>query len=277
MHRIVSPATKLAIAACLCVFMAGCGESKPLAKPSPQSNATPPSPAPPPASAEQKTLAASNERPLGALVEPNLIEQQLLEIASEYRQYTCVSPHLMQALRLCRADPGALLQPQLQSSSSNDGTTHGKKLYLLYAKDESDYANMHTGAATNPLVIWENKVGQAVVKQSFERVHVGPPNSVHGAGVGIGDQATSSDKDGLFRRGEPKELFIMLRLPDTTPDTDRGWVYGVVTPDGKSVIQSGAIASCMECHQETTRDRLYGPPSSWPRDANGKVDWTIKQ
>ena len=274
MHRIFSPANKLALAACLCVSMAGCGKSTPVISPPSQGYPTPPtSPAP----TDHNSSKSSHQRPLATSVEPDLIEQRLLEIASEYRQYTCVSPHLLQAPALCRVDPGALLQPQLQSSNSKDGATHGKKLYLLYAKDRIDYENMHARVAKGPGQNWENKVGQAVVKQSFERLDIGPSNLVYAEGTGMGDQATSSDKDGLFRRGEAKELFIMLRLPSTTPDTDHGWVYGVVNPDGKSVIQSGAIASCMECHQETTRDRLYGPPSSWPRDAKGKVDWTIKQ
>ena len=40
--------------------------------------------------------------------------------------------------------------------------------------------------------------------------------------------------------------------------TDSGWVYGVVSADGKTVLQKGLIASCMKCHDQSRTDRMLG-------------------
>ncbi|MCA9299186.1 MAG: hypothetical protein KDA28_08980, partial [Phycisphaerales bacterium] len=53
--------------------------------------------------------------------------------------------------------------------------------------------------------------------------------------------------------------------PDT-PDTDEGWVYATTTPDARTIVEAGRIESCIECHEQTTRDRMYGPRWSWPYD-----------
>lgn len=54
------------------------------------------------------------------------------------------------------------------------------------------------------------------------------------------------------------DLFIMAKLDPKTAGTDQGWVYGTVTPDGKTVTAAGRVESCMKCHQAARHDRLFG-------------------
>jgi hypothetical protein len=50
----------------------------------------------------------------------------------------------------------------------------------------------------------------------------------------------------------------MLKLDPTTSGTVAGWIYGTVTPDGKTVTSAGKVESCMKCHEEAKGDRLFG-------------------
>lgn len=50
----------------------------------------------------------------------------------------------------------------------------------------------------------------------------------------------------------------MMKLDPATPNTDDGWVYATLTPDGKAVTASGRIASCTECHTKAPHERLFG-------------------
>jgi len=67
-----------------------------------------------------------------------------------------------------------------------------------------------------------------------------------------------------YKPGEQADLFIMAKLDPETPNTDNGWVYGVVSSDGQRVLAAGAIESCMKCHVKAPVDRLFGLP--WARD-----------
>src|SRR5436190_351218 len=64
--------------------------------------------------------------------------------------------------------------------------------------------------------------------------------------------------DKLFKATKQADLFIMFKLDPKTPGTDNGWVYGTVTPDGKTVTSAGRVESCMKCHQDAKADRLFG-------------------
>ncbi|MDF1667843.1 MAG: cytochrome P460 family protein [Planctomycetota bacterium] len=69
-------------------------------------------------------------------------------------------------------------------------------------------------------------------------------------------------KDGKrFAPGKQKDLFIMLKVDPKTPGTDQGWIYGTVTPDGKTVTSAGRVQSCMKCHVKI-KDRLFGQSKS---------------
>ena len=180
-------------------------------------------------------------------------QARLLEIAKEYTAWGRVDDEMRWAPYLCRAPMPA----QAYLSASKDDDTHGKKLYSLFAKDHRAYVE---GASV---------AGQVVVKESWTPAPVSDPGAAPtrlGATVGAarpdGDHfhPYARTKDGqVFRAAERAGLFIMLKLDDTAPDTDAGWVYGTVTPRGE-VTAAGRVASCMGCHVKAPRDRLFGLP-----------------
>lgn len=105
-------------------------------------------------------------------------------------------------------------------SASRDPETHGRKQYYLYAKNHEAYRMVRE---------LDQPLGQVLVKESWVP---GKP----------------------MTRGP---LFIMMKTGES--DGDAGWIYATISPDGSTVMASGKIASCMECHQsERTKDRLFG-------------------
>ena len=71
----------------------------------------------------------------------------------------------------------------------------------------------------------------------------------------------SAKKDGkTYYATEKHALFVMMKLDSKTADTDEGWVYATLTPDGKTVTSAGKLESCMKCHQKAENDRLFGLP-----------------
>ena len=188
-------------------------------------------------------------------------DSRVVEIATQYKQYTLVSDTTNWAPSDCRAPiPGGVV-----ASASDHKATHGGKLYNLYAAKPTEYRATANGTAS--------PVGQVVVKESFAAILV-PTDEVprkDARGIGIPLPHNYATRDGqLYRQGEPGALFIMFKLDPSTPDTDNGWVYATTTPDGKEVTSAGVVFSCVGCHKETTRDRLYGPRWSWPRLADGR-------
>jgi hypothetical protein len=51
----------------------------------------------------------------------------------------------------------------------------------------------------------------------------------------------------------------MFKLDRATPDTDDGWVYATILPDGR-VTAAGLVGSCQRCHEDAAHDRLFGVP-----------------
>lgn len=117
-------------------------------------------------------------------------------------------------------------------SESGDGSTHGRKLYYLYIQDSMAYSNFTA-----------QPVGQTIVKESWV------PKII--------DDGPNGKKS---VPGEKYALFVMLKMAPATPNTDDGWVYGTVSPQGE-VTSSGRVQSCMECHQQTSNDRMFGVKS----------------
>jgi hypothetical protein len=204
-------------------------------------------------------------------------EQTLLSIAQRYPQFRLASPEPAWAIASCRlVSPGEMTGVP---SRSDDQRTHGSKIYKLWVSDFDAYKRLSrveprdkNAPLPDPAVIEKPivsaPVGLTLVKETFESVEVPrteepKPNPYRRDLVVDGDRA--------FRQGAPAELFIMTKLDPKTPDTDNGWVYAVVSTDCKSVLRSGRIESCMNCHEQTTRDRLYGPEDSWPKDKDGKA------
>jgi len=219
-------------------------------------------------------LGAKEPRPADA---PNF-EKELKEAVSKYLTWSRVDDRSRVAPEDCRIPA----PPRARTSASTDEQTHGRKLYSVFAKDCYAYA-----------VWWPKQpaaVGQVVVKQSWvpEEVtgdeaagaitaskkgwvlFVPPKGAVPKAARPEGTPADVRDDkfnpyvvrgDKVFKAGKQGDLFVMLKLDPKTPGTDDGWVYGTVSPDGKTVSSSGRVESCMKCHVEAKNDRLFGLPA----------------
>jgi hypothetical protein len=179
-------------------------------------------------------------------------EQQVLDIAAEYMTWGRVDDQVRWAPGLCAAPLPGVAYP----STSDDPTTHGQKLYSLFAKNWAAYPNgPHDG--------------QAVVKQSWkvEQVDSGWMPKV--------TYPTSYDADhfypyakgpdgGVFHATEPAGLFVMFKLDPSTPETDEGWVYATVSTEGR-VTSAGRVSNCLNCHETgATHERLFGISSKSP-------------
>jgi hypothetical protein len=176
-------------------------------------------------------------------------------IAGEYLAWGRVDDEWRWAPGLCRIPLPGVARP----SESTDPTTHGQKLYSVFAKQRAAYPN---GPHTD----------QVVVKQSWRTEQVtGPDAGAYAPQTWRPDGATAINDDhfypyargqdgGVFRASEPAGLYIMWRLDPSTPDTDQGWVYATILPSGE-VTSAGRVGSCMGCHEVATHERLFGVPT----------------
>lgn len=165
---------------------------------------------------------------------------RLLEIAGAYHGYRLVNaaPHWVP--EMCRADP----PPQPLLSRAAPTQAHGGKLYLLYASDLPAYRRAAAKDA--------QPSGQVLVKQSWL------PRKVRASDATAGFPRVGGQDGSVYIPGERGPLFIMFKTESGADGTDAGWVYGTVTPDGRTVTSAGRVASCMGCHRHGTHDRLFG-------------------
>jgi len=174
--------------------------------------------------------------------------ESLVEATEAYLRYPMVNSVAEVAPADCAApfDPEA--KPKL--SHSDDESSHGNKLYYLFAKDITHYLAPNDHDAP---------VGQTLVKESWTSKTSNPDARNlrnHASGNRINPRV---DLDGkILEIGKRNDLFVMMKLDPKTAGTDQGWVYGVVDPDTKKVTASGKVASCMECHESAKHDRLFG-------------------
>lgn len=163
-------------------------------------------------------------------------------------------------------------------SASTDWTTHGQKLYSLFARNRDAYRSLRGGGTV--------ETGQIVVKQSWTPEEVTDQTEQAAKQAGRWHMIRSTDITGkqqysfvlehdifypLVQKGEKffkaagkADLFIMMKFDRKTPDTDDGWVYGTVTADGKKVTSAGKVESCIKCHREAKNERLFGLPREAP-------------
>ena len=168
---------------------------------------------------------------------------RLLELANTYTSYARVDDELHWAPTLCRQPMPSVAR----RSMSTQDDTHGRKLYFLFARDRAAYLGRDGKTPAFE--------GQAVVKEAWTVEEV--------AGDTVYDKRTSpvlyrQEAGKLFHAKERAGLFIMYRTASATPGTDGGWVYGTVTPDGKTVTSAGAVPSCLTCHRQAKHERLFG-------------------
>lgn len=190
---------------------------------------------------------------LGCVAEPkpgHQFEKALLDIGQSYETFHLVDADARWGPMACMENDDSLVYAGF--SESQDSPTHGRKMYLLFAKQL-------TGALH---VADNNPVGQVIVKEAWVPEEVKgnqTPGSIPRNGKQVVPYAHSGGK--LYQASQKASLFIMFKMDPLTPDTDEGWVYGTVTPDGKTVTSAGKVESCMKCHQKAPHDRLFGLPN----------------
>lgn len=176
--------------------------------------------------------------------------EALLEVGRNYQTWGRVDDETRWAPFLCRLP----LPSQVGFSDSSDANTHGQKLYFLFAKDREAYVQ-YAGQG-------EVAVGQVIVKQAWrpEKIETSePPDPAYQLTDNGGHYNPIIQRDGeTFRASDIVGLYVMMKLAPTTTNTDRGWVYATLSADGKTVTSAGSIASCMNCHNKTSGDRIFG-------------------
>lgn len=195
---------------------------------------------------------------------------QLREIARTYKTYRPVDfAEAAWSPVDCRAPlPYQDFRPgEARPSASMDKDTHGQKLYFLFARNRAAYLNV----AAKP-----QAEGQVIVKESWapkEATEEERTAFLNGGFGGYREGVPFARKDGkLYRTDKQGELFIMFKTAADQAGTDQGWVYGTVTPDGKSVTSAGRVESCMSCHQAARHDRLFGLPGEL-----AKIPYELKE
>ena len=176
----------------------------------------------------------------------------LIEAANEYLGFGLVDHriHVAPEAGAPAIAPGSEA-PQPTMSTSDHESTHGKKLYFLFAKEIAHYLDQDGS---------DSPVGQAIVMESWTSKSSNPEARNlrnHACGIRINPRVSLGGQ--TLEIGKRNDLFVMLKLATETPNTDQGWVYGVVTPDTKEVTSAGKVASCMNCHIDAKHDRLFGP------------------
>jgi hypothetical protein len=201
---------------------------------------------------------------------PDSFDEQLLQIAKVYQEYGRVDDTMRVAPAACAAMFGSEAGVA-RLSESKDEKTHGKKLYSVFVSHKEAYLGVKDRQ--------EQPVGQMLVKQSWvaeevkggevkeQKVIITPiklrPNDAKERVPPdrIDHFLPYAEKGGkLYHAAKQAELFIMYKVDPKTKDTDKGWVYGTVTADGKKVTSSGKVESCMKCHQDAPHDRVFGLP-----------------
>ena len=127
----------------------------------------------------------------------------------------------------------------LFKSRSNDTTTHGGKVFRLRAKDDSNYAYDISQLE-----------GQILQMATFYYQETRAT---------LGDGKSLRINDSLYLNPTvSSNFYLMYKSNSKEYPTDKGWVYAVVSADGKTVLQKGLIASCMKCHDQSKTDRMLG-------------------
>ena len=66
----------------------------------------------------------------------------------------------------------------------------------------------------------------------------------------------TTDDGHHYKVGAAKDLYVVAKVGDRD-GSDHGWIYGTVATDG-TVTSAGRVQSCMGCHEDATRERLFG-------------------
>jgi len=211
---------------------------------------------------------AGCDRPAAASRDaPKSNEELLLAAAREYRAWTRISDRMELAPALC-----IWYGAQVRASDSADDATHGRKLYYLYACDADAYRELSSNgfATRNDDPPAPTPLGQTLVKETWAAVEspappVSPePPGQYSSGPLVGvtedyvDPCVQGPDGKRYCAGEQGDLFMMMKRPADTPDSDEGWIYAVVSSDASTIRSAGRLENCMKCHVEQGPERQFG-------------------
>lgn len=162
---------------------------------------------------------------------------RMAAVARAYIMWGRVDDELRWAPYLCR-----MPSPSRPRVSQADAGSHAQKVYFLYARDHRAY----TSRASSRL--------QVVVKESWTHRPVDLAHAVQVSGEAL---VARTPEGATVEPDRFAGLFVMMRVDARDPRSDRGWVYGTVSPTG-AVTSVGRVASCMGCHVEAGPGRLFG-------------------
>jgi hypothetical protein len=192
----------------------------------------------------------ANAAPVSAPVEAPVANDPrwhatLRAIAAGYTHWGRVDDENRWAPGLCRMPTPA----SARISASGDESTHGRKLYTLYAKDPVAYGQQ-PGVLVGPEPAGLSDISQVLVKEAFKPVETDQPNSLH---------LKPAVHDGKYwLPGELIGIYVLFKPNKADPAaTDAGWVYGTIAADMTTITGAGKIDSCMGCHQSLP-GRLFG-------------------
>lgn len=205
---------------------------------------------------------ASSAPPEGAPAAPAEFENDprwhptLRKVAGAYEAWGRVDDEARWAPWLCRMPTPALAR----FSQSGDADTHGAKLYTLYALDPVAYGAPQS--ATPPDRAAFSELAQAVVKEAFV-----PTLAADSTDFTDARDLRPAVKDGaVYHTGPRAGLYVMAKLAKDEPGTDAGWVYGTISADLQTITAAGRLPSCIACHEQAPKDRLFGLELKEPRE-----------
>lgn len=172
----------------------------------------------------------TSDRAFGEPLDPDM-QGQVLAVAADYRDWMPVYIDWRMALESCVS---AFPQEHLMSKADS-ASPHGNKVYNLFASERDVYLALASANSDSS----DLPAGFAVVKQAWTP-----------------SKDTTQPQD-LFG------LFMMLKVGPAVSDSDDGWIYAMVSPDGSVVHEAGRIESCMSCHRDAKHGRLFGPDPSY--------------
>jgi len=181
--------------------------------------------------------------------------KQLLEIAGKYKSFRPANGMPRWAPVYCRAPMEADMKIRL--SLSDDEMSHGRKLYFLFAAQIHEKTGEYLPSRSYPDLIAAGVYDHVIVKESWVAKPCEPDKQIPD---GESPQVAKGNDGKHYRAGEKGPLFVMFQTAPDTPGTDDGWVYGTLTPDGKTVTSVGRLENCMSCHQKAPHGRLFGLP-----------------
>jgi hypothetical protein len=173
------------------------------------------------------------------------------QLAAQYEAWMPLDSPMRWSPELC-----FIPRQHARASAARDATPHGRKLYQLYVQDPEAYGARPTAKLWEPDPMDARagaRIEQGVVKRSYIPVRLEAPEIDPSPFDGLGP----AEMDGeLYAPGGDAGLFLMFRPMDAVAETDAGWVYATVTPEGE-ITGAGRMASCMSCHTRH-EDRLFG-------------------